>query len=181
MAESKGPGCEVTDMEDIPKRLRERYELLVALTDHFCDLHLTEEFKELCRKLVQVVCEEGFAVNRGNPVGWAAGIVHAIGCVNFLDDKTQTPHMTSADMAKAFGISQPTMMAKSVLLRKGLGLGPFDPLWSLRSKLADNPMVWMLKTKEGFIIDIRSAPRELQEEALRLGLIPFIPDPPKGK
>ena len=40
------------------------------------------------------------------------------------------------------------MMAKSVLLRKGLGLAPFDPEWSLRSRLADNPMVWMLKTKE---------------------------------
>ena len=108
----------------IPKRLRERYELLVALTDRFCDLHLTEEFKELCRKLVRVVCEEGFAVNTGKPVGWAAGIVHAIGWVSFLDDKSQTPHMSSADMAKAFGISQPTMMAKSVLLRKGLGLAP---------------------------------------------------------
>ena len=53
MAENKEPGCEMTAEESIPMRLHERYEILLALTDHFCGLHLTEEFKELCRKLVR--------------------------------------------------------------------------------------------------------------------------------
>jgi hypothetical protein len=28
----------------------------------------------------------------------------------------------------------------------------------------------------GFIIDVRHAPREIQEEAFRKGLIPYLPD-----
>jgi hypothetical protein len=46
--------------------------------------------------------------------------------------------------------------------------------WTLPSKLYDNPFVWMLEVN-GFMVDIRKAPLELQEEAFRLGLIPFVP------
>lgn len=163
-------------LKHISKRLHNKVVVLVTLTDNFCDLHLTEEYKTLCRKFAAVACNEGFAVDKGKPLGWAAGIVHAMGWVNFLDDKNQTPHMTSAEMAAAFGISQATLMSKSMLLRKGLNLMPCDPRWTLPSRLADNPLVWMLQLKSGVVIDIRSAPRKLQEEALRLGLIPFIPE-----
>ena len=38
----------------------------------------------------------------------------------------------------------------------------------------DNSMVWMLEVN-GFIVDIRNAPRELQEVAFQKGLIPYIP------
>ncbi len=51
---------------------------------------------------------------------------------------------------------------------------PLDPKWSLPSRLSDNPMVWMLKV-DGWILDVRQAPLELQEEAFRRGLIPFVP------
>ena len=38
----------------------------------------------------------------------------------------------------------------------------------------DNPFVWMLEV-DGMIIDARTAPLEFQQEAYRLGLIPYIP------
>ena len=37
-----------------------------------------------------------------------------------------------------------------------------------------NPMVWTLEVN-GFLMDIRHAPRELQEAAFAKGLIPYIP------
>ena len=40
--------------------------------------------------------------------------------------------------------------------------------------LADNPLVWMFDVG-GFVMDIRDTPRQVQEEAYRQGLIPFIP------
>jgi hypothetical protein len=49
-----------------------------------------------------------------------------------------------------------------------------DPRWTLPSRLIDNPMVWMLEVN-GYIVDVRDAPLELQEEAFRRGLIPFVP------
>jgi hypothetical protein len=42
------------------------------------------------------------------------------------------------------------------------------------SRLADNPMVWMLEI-DGLVIDIRQAPAELQRLAYEKGLIPLIP------
>ena len=38
-----------------------------------------------------------------------------------------------------------------------------------------NPLIWMLQVN-GFSIDVRQAPREIQEEAFRKGLIPSLPD-----
>jgi hypothetical protein len=41
-------------------------------------------------------------------------------------------------------------------------------------KVNDNLLVWMIQVN-GFVIDARHAPREIQEEAFRKGLIPYIP------
>ena len=38
----------------------------------------------------------------------------------------------------------------------------------------DNPLVWMLEVN-GFVMDIRTAPREAQVAAYENGLIPYIP------
>jgi hypothetical protein len=53
-------------------------------------------------------------------------------------------------------------------------MGPFDPNWCLPSKIDANPMVWYIMVN-GYIMDARTAPREIQAEAFRLGLIPYIP------
>ncbi len=37
-----------------------------------------------------------------------------------------------------------------------------------------NPMAWMI-TVNGLIVDARHAPRAIQEEAYRKGIIPYIP------
>jgi hypothetical protein len=49
-----------------------------------------------------------------------------------------------------------------------------DPNWTLPSRLEDNPMVWTLEVN-GFLVDVRHAPRQLQEIAFNKGLIPYIP------
>jgi len=55
----------------------------------------------------------------------------------------------------------------------------FDPRWTLPSKMDENPMVWMLEVN-GFLMDIRNAPRELQEVAFAKGLIPYVPEDRAG-
>jgi hypothetical protein len=42
------------------------------------------------------------------------------------------------------------------------------------SRVKDNPLVWMIEVN-GIVVDVRMMPREFQEEAHRLGLIPFMP------
>ena len=164
---------EAIDM-DIPEELQQAFTGVIELTDAFCETYLNEDYRELCEEMATELCEIGVSINKGKPAGWASGIVYALGRVNFLQDPAQSPCMTSAQIADGFGISQATMMAKSRIIRDELDLIQLDPDWCVPAMLEKNPLVWMLKVN-GFVMDIRTAPREAQEEAYRLGLIPFIP------
>ena len=160
--------------EDIHDKAFNAAERIVELTDAFCLNHLNEDYRELCEDLTWGAYEEGLPLEKGKPASWAGGIVHAIGFINFLQDPGQSPHMTSAQLAEGFGVSQQTMLTKSKIIRDEFGLMQMDPDWCLPSMIGDNPLVWMLEV-DGLIIDARTAPLEFQQEAYRLGLIPYIP------
>jgi hypothetical protein len=66
------------------------------------------------------------------------------------------------------------MARKPNRIRDMLRITQFDPKWTLPSLVDQNPMVWMV-TVNGFMVDARQLPVELQEEAFRKGLIPYIP------
>ena len=159
----------------IPEHLRPRFREVVALTDSFCAAHLDDEYRDLCREMTALLCREGFPVTSGKPAGWAAGVVYSLAWVNFLGDPSQPHHMKAEDMARALGVSPATLMAKAKIIREGLDLDRMDPRWSVRSVLERNPLVWMVEDQHGLLHDLRRAPRAVQEEALRLGLIPFLP------
>jgi len=165
------------DESEFDKHLDRAYpafDKILELTSGFCQKHLNEEYRELCEDLTWAVYEEGLPIESGKPSGWASGIVHAIGWVNFLHDPSQSPHMSSTQIAEGFGVSQQTMLTKSKIIRDELELLPMDPDWCLPALLKDNPLVWMLSVN-GFIMDVRVAPREIQEQAYQQGLIPYIP------
>ncbi len=114
----------------------------------------------------------------GKPQTWACGIVRTIGWVNFLDDRGRTPHMKLTAIDKAFGVGESTGQGKSMLIRRTLKIRPMDPAWSLRSRIERNPTAWMIQVN-GFLVDARFLKREIQEEAFRKGLIPYIPERPQ--
>jgi tetratricopeptide (TPR) repeat protein len=150
--------------------------VIIGMIDQFCREHLNDEYAILCRKLAEKLARKRPSpLLHGSPNTWASGIVRTIGWVNFLGDPSQTPHMKSADIDRGFGISEATGQAKSMAIRKLLRLQRFDPEWTLPSKLDDNPLAWLVEVN-GFPVDVRSMPREIQEEAFRKGLIPYLPD-----
>src|SRR5262249_41267062 len=90
------------------------------------------------------------------------------------DDRSQTPHLKLADIDQAFGVSQATGQAKSKAIRKLLKIHRLDPEWTLPSRLGDNPLAWLIEVN-GLLVDVRSMPRKVQEEAYLQGLIPYLP------
>jgi len=160
--------------DDIRNQAFDAMGQILELINAFCLNHLDEEYSELCDDLTWAAFEEDLPFEKGQPAGWASGIVHAIGYINFLQDPSQSPYMTSAQIAEDFGVSQQTMLTKSTIIRDRLDLMQMDPEWCLPSLMGDNPLVWMLEV-DGLIIDARTAPLEFQQEAYRLGLIPYIP------
>ncbi len=153
-----------------PKEIAEE---LTEMTDAFCRKVLNEEYADLCRKLA-LARKRPSPLLRGKLDTWACGIVRTIGWVNFLDDPQQKPHMKLPVIDRAFGVAESTGQGKSKTIRTMLKIREFDPRWTLPSKMDDNPRVWMLEVN-GFIMDVRHAPREFQEAAFERGLIPYIP------
>lgn len=48
------------------------------------------------------------------------------------------------------------------------------PEWCLPSTLEENPLAWLIEVN-GLVVDARMMPKEIQEEAYLLGLIPYVP------
>jgi hypothetical protein len=165
-----------TKSEKVPKALEARFGEIVTTTDAFAAKHLNDEYRQLIRYAVAALCRKRPSpLEKGRVNTWACGVTHAVGIVNFLFDPSQTPHMKAADLYRTFGIGQSTGQGKSKLVRDVLKMGQLDPVWTLPSRIADNPMAWMVMV-DGMIVDIRRMPRELQEAAFAKGLIPCIPE-----
>lgn len=154
-------------------------EEITNLVNAVCREHLNDEYAELCQRLTEKLGRKRPSpLVNGRPNTWACGIVRTIGWVNFLDDRSQKPHMKLTAIDKAFGVGESTGQGKSMLIRKMLKIRPMDPEGSLRSRMDQNPMAWMIQVN-GFLVDARFLKREIQEEALRKGLIPYIPERPQ--
>ena len=165
----------MSSSEKIPKAMAEKYSAISALIDAFCAEHLNEEYREIVHHILGTLARKRPSpLLRGKENVWAAACVHAAGHVNFLNDATKTPHCNPKSIFQFFGIAESTGQNKSKEIRDLLKMSPLSPEWTLPSRLADNPMVWMLQVN-GVVIDIRHAPLELQRVAFAKGLIPFIP------
>lgn len=165
----------------VPKLMQARYDEVVAWIAPFCQKHLDDEYWNLCCKLAAALARKRPSpLSGGKAAIWAAGIVHAIAQVNFAFDKSQTPSISYDDIVVEFGVRQATASEKARLIRKLMKIGFMSPEWYVPSKLDKNPVAWCLSI-DGFPIDARYAPRAIQEEAFRRGLIPYIPDDQKTK
>ena len=171
----KAPKAKPIPMPPPREEKDESLAVIVGLIDQFCQEHLNEEYAVLCRKMAEKLAHKRPSpLLHGSPNAWASGIVRAVGGVNFLHDKSQTPYMRSTDIDLYLGTSPSSGAAKLAAIRKMLKLHQLDPDWTLPSRLEDNPMVWMLQVN-GFMVDVRHALREVQEVAFNKGLIPYIP------
>jgi len=161
--------------ESVPRSVEPFYTAIVNLTDAVCTQRLNSEYAELSRRLAATLARKRPSpIVRGKTEIWACAIVYALGTVNFLFDKSQTPCMRTDELCAAFGVSQSSGASKAKVIRDTLNMYQLDPNWCLPSKVDDNPMIWMLQVN-GMVVDIRQAPREVQVIAYEKGLIPSIP------
>jgi hypothetical protein len=94
--------------------------------------------------------------------------------VNVLFDRTQRPHMTGHDLSALTGVRKSTLANKAKPIHDVLRIGQFDPDFCRRELLAANPIARMISVN-GFIVDARTMPPEVQAEARRRGLILDLP------
>jgi hypothetical protein len=176
--DASGPRASISLMssEDlrIPVALRERAQQIIDVTDAACREHLDEEYGVLTRRLLaRLARKRPSPIVRGDARIWAAGAIYAVGRVNFLFDRTQTPHLTAEQLAEALGVVKTTMANKAGMINRMLDIGIFEPDLTRVVMIEQHPMAWLVEV-DGVILDAWTLPAEVQEEARRLGLIPDL-------
>lgn len=160
----------------IPKAVEKQFSEISKLIEHFCKDNLDAEYEEVCIKLLSKLARKRPSpLLSGRKGTWAAGIVHAIGLVNFVFDKSQSPHISSKQMCEWFNLGASTVSGKSKAIRDLFKISQLDFKWCLPSRLKDHPMAWMVML-DGYIIDARTLSYDMQVEAYEAGAIPGIPD-----
>jgi hypothetical protein len=160
----------------VPEAMQTRYAEITALTDALCLEKLNQEYAQICREMTATLARKRPSpLLSGHAKSWACAIAYTVGSVNFLFDKSQTPHLRADDLCAWFGLSKSTGGNKSSQIKQILKIGLMDMQWTLPSRMEHNPLAWTISVN-GLIMDARSLPRPLQEAAYRKGLIPYVPE-----
>jgi len=158
----------------VPKSMKQRYAEITALTNDYCSKSLDKEYEQLSRFVTAALCRKKLSpLQLGSISTWACGIIHAVGFINFLFDKTTSPYVNATELANAFGISKSTVGNKSKQIRDLLKMNQFDYRWYLPSRIESSSMVWNI-TYNGFIVDARMLSRDIQAVAYEKGLLPYV-------
>ncbi len=112
---------------NVPRALRCYADQVVAVTDTVCGQHLDNEYADLSRSLVATLARKRPSpLVRGDPRIWAAGVLYALGQLNFLFDPTQTPHVSAEELSGWLEVKRTTMANKGRSIRDTLKLSRSD-------------------------------------------------------
>ncbi len=133
-------------------KILEKKAALIELAQGFCREHLDEEYEQLVVKMIEKVGRKrAVPFMSGKLEVWAAGIVHALGTINFLFDKSTHPYVSVHDICAYFGTAQSTTSQKSKAIRDMFKLGYFDNEFSTSSLQERSPFNNLVSIN-GFIV-----------------------------
>ena len=159
----------------VPRELRPVVEQIVGITDPVCLSVLDEEYADLARRAVaKLARKRPSPLRAGRRATWAAGVVYALGHVNFLSDPASEPCVTADQLSVAFGVAKSTMSSKARQVRDLLRISHFSPEFQRADVVAQNPLAWIIEVN-GLAVDARHVPPDIQAEAFQRGLIPYLP------
>ncbi len=148
--------------------VEEKARELIQLTAGFCKQYLDDEYEHLCEKLIRKMARKrAVPFLSGRLDIWAAAIVHALGTINFLFDRSSQPYATVDDISGYFGTSKSTVSQKSKAIRDMFNLFYWDKEFSAAAVKEHDPHKDMIMYN-GFIMPISMLPPELQEVARRM-------------
>jgi len=143
--------------------IQEKTAALIALTDHFSDLYLDAEYRGLCEKLIRKLSRKReVPFLRGKLEIWAAAVVHALGTINFLFDRSFEPAVSASEIAKHFGAAMSTVSSKSKLIQGMFKLHPYHEEFTLPSLADQNPLNNYVMVN-GMITPVSALPPYMQE------------------
>jgi hypothetical protein len=145
------------------QELIDRQQKIIELIRDFCIEKLNDEYLDISERLVKKLGRK-----RSQPLAtgqlqvWAAAVIHAVGTINFLFDKSFKPYSTIDEINEFFGTSKSTTGNKSKQIRDLLKLNHYDNEFSTSSMRENNPYAKLVMV-DGFIVNVETLPEEFQE------------------
>ncbi len=137
----------------IPRAQRDRAREILAIADDVCRSHLDVEYAHCSRELIgQLARRRPSPLARGAARIWAAGVIYAIGQVNFLFDPSQQPHLSADQLAELLGVVKTTMANKAALINKALDIGVLEPDLTTTAMLEQHPLAWIVEVDTGLTV-----------------------------
>lgn len=145
------------------QKLQERQQKILGLVKKFCTEKLDEEYFSLSERLIQKLGRK-----RNNPFAtgqtevWAAAVIHALGTINFLFDKSFQPYTTIDEVNQFFGTRKSTTTGKSKIIRDLLDLGYYNKEFSTSQMNESNPFNNLVMV-DRLIVPLDTLPEQHQE------------------
>lgn len=151
-------------MEPLDKqKIQERQNQILGLIREFCSEKLDEEYFELSERMVKKLGRKRTPpILTGQVQVWAAAIIHALGSINFLFDKSFQPFVSVEEINSFFGTNKSTTGAKSRQIRDLLKLGYWDSEFSTNKMHAGNPYDELVMV-DGLIVPVDTLPEQYQQ------------------
>lgn len=122
------------------EEVEEKKAELLKLTMDFSKKFLNEEYENIIEKLINKMARKReVPFMSGRIEIWAAAIIHALGTINFLFDKSTKPYMSVTDINNYFGTKQSTTTQKSKKIRDMFNMTYFDSNFSIDSVVQSSP------------------------------------------
>ena len=145
----------------VPVPLREPVAAMITLGDGWCRDRLDEEYAELTARVIgRLARKRPSPLARGRPRIWAAGVLCAVGQINYLFDACMPPHLRTDELSALTGVASSTMTNKAKMVRDLAGLRRFDPDVSRHDVARQCPDPFVTEV-DGRIVDLATTLREL--------------------
>jgi len=146
------------------EKLKERVDKITELATSFCAQKLNEEYFEIIEKVIgKLSRKRPSPLLKGKEEIWAAGIVHAIGHVNFLYDRSFEPFITFDELNDYFGTKKSSVGNKAAEIRKMFKMNRLTNFDFMTAGRKDDHPIYNSVMVNGFIVPISSLPEEYQQ------------------
>ncbi len=131
--------------------IENRKHQIISLIREFCTERLDDDYFELSVRLVEKLGRKRTVPFMSGKIEiWSAAVIHALGSINFLFDKSFQPYVTVEEINDFFGTNKSSSAGKSKIIRDLLNLGYFDGEFSTNRMKENNPFDQMMMVN-GFI------------------------------
>ena len=145
------------------QNLLDRQQRILDLVREFCAKQLDEEYFELAERLIKKLGRKrNPPFETGQLQVWAAAIIHALGSINFLFDRSFEPYVSIDEINAFFATSKSTTGNKSKQIRDMLKLDLWNNEFSTRRMQKSNPFANLVMV-DGLIVPVHTLPEQFQQ------------------